>query len=182
MRISGCGEQMDITIQSRTGIPTRRLRQILKTDSNRIFLSLLEQISDIEIESIIAIGPESCFLTIYIDTSLTHSTVENKCCLATIRKVGNFNLCPVPASAYKGQTAGTSGMLHRFFLSILGYRYFLHVVLPTERAVDGPIVGQSHVLPGRIVVRRIREIRIIIPREFPPFLKSAFHARLRRRR
>ena len=98
----GRQHQLHRPIQTATRIPSRTFLNILQIDGNQI-LSFNYIRCDVDAESIVAVGPTSCHLTIDADQWLAHSTVKHQFSMA-----GQFvehNSRAIMALANPGQSA-----------------------------------------------------------------------------
>ena len=131
-------------------------------------------------ERVITIRPVADLLPVDIDIGMAHRPVEQDRRPLACLELRNLELGAVPAHTDEGKTAGTSGMLHRFLLSVLRNRHLLFIVLGTERAVDGPVVRDSHRLPLTVVESRLYKLIVILAGELPVFLQQELITDLRR--
>ena len=170
--------QMYITVKTGTRIPTGRFILVFQAYGQFIDFTSFYIRSNIEVERVIAIRPISCFLTIDIHTGMTHGTIENQCSFLSFCKRRSFEIEAIPAYSYERKTTGTTGMFHRFLLSVLCNGYILSIVVDTERSVDGPIVRYGYTLPFGIVITNLRKLHLVFASELPSFFKESFGADL----
>ena len=142
---------MNIPVKSGTWIPAGRFRQVFQTYSQRVLLARLQIFRDIEVEGVVTIRPITDLLPIDIDIGMAHRPVKQDRCPLACLKLRNVELGAIPTHTDKRQPAGTSCMLHRFLLAVLRDSDLLFVVQGTERAVDRPIMGDSHGLPLTVI-------------------------------
>ena len=167
------GDQMHVPVQSRTGIPARLLVHVLQADSQGIvFPVAVDQSGDIEVEGVVAVGPEARLLAVHEYTGVAHGTIELDKGTALFRETGHVERSPVPPHPGEGKPAGTTVMLDGGGLSVLHDRHAVDIVLLVERTVDGPVVGHTYRLPAAVVKRRFRCMRVVRPRELPPFFEG----------
>ena len=171
--------QMHVAVESGTGIPARRLMLVFQPDGQCIGALRLQVGRHVEVERIVAIRPIAHFLSVDPHTGMAHGSVEDKRSRLALPEIGSLEFQPVPAGSYERQTAGTSGMLHGFFLSVLRDSQILLVVLHTEGAVDGPVVRYGDRLPFSVVKLRGTETLFICSGKLPPFLECLLDAHLR---
>ena len=167
-------DQMHVAVQSCAGIPTGGFGQVLQAHCQDILLPRTQLTGDVEMETIIAIGPITHLLAIHIDTRMTHRPIEEQRCPLPGGELRHLESQAIPTDTDEWQSSRTTGMLHRLRLSILRNGHLLLVVLRTERAIDRPIVWHRDVLPIRIRTRYLLERRIICPGETPPLLQQMF--------
>ena len=137
--------QMHIPIQSRSRIPSRGIWAVFKPDGQGVG-PLLQIGRYVNMEGIVTVWPPAYFLSVQIDAGIAHGPVEKKGCMLPLRH-GQFPA--IPSAPHIGQAAGTASLDGRLFLIILCYNHFLKVVIPAERPVNGPVMGNPHRLPGR---------------------------------
>ena len=139
---------MHVSVEPGAGIPAGRIRKILQPHRQGV-RPRMDSIRNIYIKGVIAVWPEADLAAVYPDVSLAHRTVEQQ-----HRPLAGRDLetAPVPSAAHIGQASGTAGLECGLFLIILGDRHVLEVIFPAERAVDGPVVRDAHILPGGVVI------------------------------
>ena len=103
---------------------------------------------------------------------MAHSSVKNQCSLFPFDKRGSIKIQPIPTHSDERKTTCTSGMFHRFFLSVLRNGCQLPVIIYTKRSINSPVMGYYHRLPLDIIIVRLNKISIIFTCKLPPFLKS----------
>ena len=153
--------QMYISIQSCTRIPTGRFHIILQTYSHYIFSTGIQIRCHIQIKSIITIWPIAGFFPVDINSGMAHSPIKYQSRLFASIECRNFKVQPIPTHTYKWQSARTSGMLHGLFLPVLCYSHLLPVILNTERTINSPIVRYRYRLPTAVIIIQLTEIRMI---------------------
>ena len=123
-------------------------------------------------ERVVTIRPVTDLLPVDIDMGTAHRPVEQDRRPLASLELRQVELGAIPAHTDKRQPAGTPGMLHRLFLAILGNSYFLFIILGTERAVDRPIVRDSHGLPLAVVESRFYKLFVVFAGELPVFFQQ----------
>ena len=169
---AGGDDEMDIAVEAGTGVPARGFVLVLEADGELVGLAGLEVWGGIDGEGAIAVGPIAGFVAVDVDAGMAHGTIEDEGGLLAGGKAGGLELEAVPAGAYKGESAGTAGMLHGFFLAILGDGDVLTVVMDAEGAVDGPIVGHGDGLPGGIGKLGLTELGMVLTGEAPALFEG----------
>lgn len=164
---------MNITIKTRTRIPTRGLWQVLQPDHQSIRGIRPHTVGHVKIEGIITIRPISNLLTIQINLGITHRPVKQDHRPFTRSESGRLKTDAVPTDTHEWQTTRPAGMLQSLLLAILGDSHLLLIVLGTERTINRPIMRNGYRLPGGIIIRGINEsLLLILPSEAPPFLQQ----------
>ena len=163
---------MNIPVKSGTWIPAGRFRQVFQTYSQRVLLARLQIFRDIEVEGVVTIRPITDLLSIDIDIGMAHRPVKQDRCPLACLKLRNVELGAIPTHTDKRQPAGTSCMLHRFLLAVLRDSDLLFVVQGTERAVDRPIMGDSHGLPLTVIESWLYKLIVVFAGELPVFFQQ----------
>ncbi len=161
---------MNVAIEACTGIPARRVGEIFQTDC-KLIAARMHRPGNIDIEGIITIRPEADLFSVDEYVRVAHCTVEDQ---RRPLAGGHLETASVPSAAHIRQAAGASGLKRGLFLVILRNRHVLKIVLTAERAVDSPIVGYAHFLPGGIVISGGRGLGGISTMELPPLLQQHF--------
>ncbi len=178
IRVIG-SDQMHVPVQPGTGIPTRLFFEILQANSQCVVLPILvKQPSDIEIKSIVPVGPIACFLSVDKNAGVAHGSVELDDHSFPLRKTGNRKTVPVPPRTDKRKSARTAIMLYGSGLSVLYDGHAVDVVLLIEGTIDGPVVRYTHRLPLAVVEPDFRCPGVVFPCKFPPFLQRNLYPAL----
>ena len=130
-----------IAVEAGPGIPSGGLGAVLEADADLIVLAVGGQEGgDVAVEGVVAVGPEYDFLSVDVDPRLAHGAVEEQGRLLARSHVD----CPlVPADPNVWQASRASGLDRGGLLAVLDYCDRLQVIVPAERAVDGPVVAAS---------------------------------------
>jgi hypothetical protein len=103
---------------------------------------------------------------------MAHRPVEQDRSPLAGLELRDVELGAIPAHTDKRQSAGTPGMLHCLFLAILRNGNLLFIVLGTERAIDRPIMRDSHRLPLAVVESRLYKLIVVFAGELPVFFQQ----------
>ena len=114
----------------------------------------------IDLERIVAVGPEDSLLAIHKDTGLTHGTIKLQH-ITHRHAVGHLpaahlllrcdEVSTVPPHPGPGKTTGTSCLPSSHLLAILGHCHLLQVVVTMEGTIDSPVVRNHYLLPFGII-------------------------------
>ena len=141
------------TVKATARIPAAALLHVVQNHLYRIALTCLEVWRGIYLESIIAIHPASCLLSVYVDNRFCHSPVKIEHGMPiTLR---NYKFGTVETFAYPWQAARTSAFLRGDLLAVLLYGHKLQVPLPIERTSYGPVMRNTYGMPCLLVAREL---------------------------
>ena len=175
-----CGQQMYVAKEARTGVPARLLRLIVQTNRQGIALGL-DVGGNIQRESVISVFPTAGILSVHVDEGMAHGSVEQELDATPRPIIRHIKFQPIPAYADKGQATRPAGVLHGFFLPVLGDGNVLPVVQITERPRDGPVVRHTDTRPVPVVVSGGHTGRVVLMGETPTPFEERFRT-LRGRR
>ena len=129
-------------------------------------------------ERIVAVRPESGFLSVDVDTGVAHGAVEDEGCFLAGRKCRGFKVQAIPSYTDKGKSARASCVFQCFLLPVLGDSDFLFVIFNAERTVDSPVVRDGDRLPFGIIILFLIEILVVVTGKLPSLFKGPFGVHL----
>lgn len=103
---------------------------------------------------------------------MAHGSVEQELDATPRPIIRHIKFQPIPAYADKGQATRPAGVLHGFFLPVLGDGNVLPVVQITERPRDGPVVRHTDTRPVPVVVSGGHTGRVVLMGETPTRSRS----------
>ena len=159
-------DQLHIAVESGAGIPAGGFFVILKFHRQIVLARTEILVVEIDIERIVAVGPLADFLSVEDYGGVAHRSVEDEGKGAP-GCVGNLEDGAVGAFAYKGEAAGASCFESLLGLAVLLHCHYLEVVVAVKGTVDGPVVGDAHLLP-------LRGIGGSSFGEFPPLVQGGY--------
>ena len=164
---------MHVAIQSGAGIPARLFLVVFEANGQCVvFAVFVQQIGNIEIKRVVAVGPKSGFFSVHIHTCLAHCSIELNFHTFISREIRNGKVVSVPSGAGKRKSAGAAIMLNGRGLSVLHNSHPMDIVRFVERPVNCPIVRHGYRLPLGIIEIDIRLCGIVFAGKFPPFFQG----------
>ena len=145
-----CVDESDVAIQACTRIPARRLRAVLQSNGHNVGLAIRIQIGrNVDEETVVAVRPESRFLSVHKYLRLAHSSIEEQ--RGTPCGVDREGRSIPPYSRIRQSTRAPC-LFRGLRLTVLRNGHALQVVVTVERPRDGPVVRDAHGLPRFAVV------------------------------
>ena len=165
---------VNVAIQPRARVPSRRLGLVLQAHGEHIVLSVgPDGFGYIAMKGVVAVRPISHLLSVHVDTGIAHRAIEDQ---AHFLALGHVEATTIPAYAHVGQTAGAAGLQRRLGFLILGDGHVLHVIVSIKRSVDGPVVRNGDALPGPVVIRGLLCPDLFSFNKLPALFEQYFRA------
>ncbi|MPM78589.1 hypothetical protein SDC9_125600 [bioreactor metagenome] len=163
-------DQVNVSVESRTGIPARLFFKIFEADCKHILLSIVVyKTGNIKIKRVVSVRPISSLFPVDVNSGIAHCPVELNFHPLVTGEIRNRESIPVPSDTGERKSARSSVMFGRFCLTVLDNSHPVDIVRPVKRAVNSPIVGHLHRLPRGIVEIYSRGRCVVFTRKLPAF-------------